>query len=123
MARAKQADRRQDERPDTTFLRPVVERAAKLERLRDGVVRFRFADGGDAVIRCSRGKADLSDEPAPMEGEPLFEIMGDRKRIQAIIEGKKDPRLQFLAGGLRIRGDIRYFSDIAMELGILSEPL
>lgn len=118
MARAKG-----DDRPDVTFLRPLLERATKLEGLRDGVIRFRFSDGGEAVVRCSRGKADLSEEPAAMEGEPLIEVMGDRKRIQAIIDGKKEARAQFLAGGLRIRGDIRYFSDLALELGILSEPL
>lgn len=118
MARAKGADR-----PDVSFFRPLLERAAKLESLRDGVVRFRFSDGGDAVIRCSRGKAELSDELGAIEGEPLIEVMGDRKRIQAIIDGKKDARLQFLGGGLRVRGDLRYFSDVAMELGILREPL
>jgi predicted lipid carrier protein YhbT len=123
MARAKQVDRRQKDRPDAAFLKPMLERATKLEGLRDGVIRFRFSDGGEAVVRCSRGKADLSEEPAALEGEPLIEVMGDRKRIQAIIDGKKDARAQFLAGGLRIRGDMAYFSDIALELGILTEPL
>lgn len=118
MARAKQ-----DDRPDVAFLQPILERAAKLEGLRDGVVRFRFTDGGEAVVRVARGRAELSDEPDSAEGEPLLEVIGDRKRIQAIMDGKKDARLQFLAGGLRIRGDLRYFSDIAMELGILREPL
>ena len=118
MARAKA-----DERPDLEFLRPVVERAAKIKGLRDGAVRFRFSDGGDAVIRVTRGKTELSAEPEAMETEPLLEVMGDRRRIAAIIAGKKDAREQFLAGGLRIRGDLQYFSDIATELGILREPL
>jgi len=117
MARAKQ-----DDRPNVAFLKPMLERATKLEGLRDGIVRFRFSDGGEAVIRVARGRADLSDEPDSAEGEPLLEVMGDRKRIQAIIDGKKDARLQFLAGDLRIRGDLRYFSDIVMQLGILREP-
>jgi len=29
----------------------------------------------------------------------------------------------FLAGGFRVRGDLRYFSDLAMEIGILENPL
>jgi hypothetical protein len=28
-----------------------------------------------------------------------------------------------MVGGLRIRGDLRYFSDLAVELGILETPL
>ena len=118
MARAKLADR-----SDVKFLGPLLERASRLENLRDGIVRFQFTDGGQATLRCARGRVELMDEPAPIETEPLLEVVGDRKRIQAIVEGKKDPRLQFLAGGLRVRGDLRYFSDLALELGIISEPL
>jgi len=118
MARAKS-----DDRPDLEFLRPIVERAGNIKGLRDGAVRFRFSEGGDAVIRVTRGRAELSAEPESTEDEPLLEVMGDRRRIEAIIAGKKDALEQFLAGGLRIRGDLQYFSDIATELGILREPL
>ena len=118
MERAKAAERR-----DLAFLKPVLERASQLEDLRDGFVRFRFADADDAAVRLSRGRAELIDEPDDLEAEPLLEIMGDRKRIQQILEGKKDARAQFLAGGLRIRGDLRYFGELAVELGILDEPL
>ena len=121
MARGERPDR--PDRPDVAFLRPVVERASEIKGLRDGVVRFRFSDGHDAVIRVARGRAELSDEPDSTDDETLLEVIGDRRRIEAIVAGKKDARQQFLAGGLRIRGDIQYFSDIAMELGIISEPL
>lgn len=109
-------------RPDLKFLEPVLERARGSRALREGTVRLRFSEGDEAIIRTAPGRAEVVDE-SRTEEEPLLEIMGDRKRIQSILEGKKEARLQFLAGGLRIRGDLRYFSDLAMELGILDEPL
>ena len=46
-----------------------------------------------------------------------------QKRINAILAGTKDARKEFLAGGFRVRGDLRYLSNVALELGILKEPL
>lgn len=118
MPRAKASERR-----DLEFLKPVLERASKVEGLREGVVRFRFSDAEDATVRLGRGRAELTDDDGDLEREPLLEVMGDRKRIQAILDGKKDARAQFLAGGLRIRGDLPYFGELAVQLGILDEPL
>ncbi len=36
---------------------------------------------------------------------------------------QKDAVREFLAGGLRVRGDLRYLSDLGMELGFLHRPL
>lgn len=118
MARANAA-----ERTDLGFLKPVLEKASKVEGLRDGVVRFRFNDTDDATVRLAKGRAEITADEDDLERQPLLEVMGDRKRIQAILDGKKDARAQFLAGGLRIRGDLRYFGELAVELGILDEPL
>jgi hypothetical protein len=54
---------------------------------------------------------------------PTIEIMSSASRIQAALSGDKDPRALFLAGGFRVRGDLAYFSDLAVELGILKEPI
>ena len=72
-------------------------------------------------MHSSRGKVEVSDAPKGAKA-PLIEVFGDRKRIQAIIDGEKDPRAQFLAGGLRVRGDLRYLSDLAVDIGLLDEP-
>jgi hypothetical protein len=64
----------------------------------------------------------LARTPAePRAGQ--LEVIGDADRIQAILAGEKDGRMQFLAGGFRVRGDLRYLSDIALELGLIKEPL
>lgn len=50
-------------------------------------------------------------------------MTGDPRRIAAIMRGKKDARLQFFAGGIRVRGDIAYLSQIGMKLGFIDRPL
>ena len=61
--------------------------------------------------------------PAMLPAVPTLEIMGDARRIAAVISGGKNARKEFLAGGFRVRGNLRYLSDVAMELGILKIPL
>ena len=53
----------------------------------------------------------------------FIEVMGDANTVRAILDGETDTREQFLAGGLRVWGDLRYLSDLALELGVLKEPL
>jgi hypothetical protein len=82
------------------------------------------ASGGEYRISSRAGKTAISSAVAREAGPaPLVEIWGDSDTICAIIEGKKDPVRQFLAGGIRVRGNLRYFSDVAVELGILQKPL
>jgi hypothetical protein len=50
-------------------------------------------------------------------------VIGDARRIRGILEGEKDATRQFLAGGFRIRGDLQYASDLALELGYIEQPL
>ena len=55
-------------------------------------------------------------------GAPHVEVIGDANRIRAILEGRKEGRLQFYAGGIRVRGDLQYLSDLAYEMGLIKEP-
>ena len=65
-----------------------------------------------------------SDVPGRAAGEPpLFEVMGEAALVQDILEGRKDALAEFASGSLRIRGDLNYFSELAVELGILKSPL
>jgi hypothetical protein len=50
-------------------------------------------------------------------------VLGDANVVRAIFDGEKDAVKQFLVGGLRVRGDLRHFSDLFLELGILKTPL
>jgi hypothetical protein len=54
---------------------------------------------------------------------PLVEVLADAETVRAIIDGEKDAQKQFFSGGIRVRGDLRYFSDLAVELGLLKTPL
>jgi hypothetical protein len=60
---------------------------------------------------------------APLDREVALEIRGDAETVQAIIDGEKDAAKEFFAGGIRVRGDLRYLSDVMLELGLLERPL
>ena len=84
---------------------------------------FRTAEGETPIfaLRSSERAAMIearADDPAP-----LLEVIGDPRRISAIVRGEKDARLQFFAGGIRVRGDMHYLSELGMQLGFLKKPI
>lgn len=80
--------------------------------------------GGEYRISSGRGKSTISSGAGRVPGPgPLLEVWGDANTIRAIIDGEKDPVKQFLTGRMRVRGNIRYLSEIGVELGILDKPL
>jgi hypothetical protein len=82
------------------------------------------SEAGDYCLECSGGGVRINEGAGVgTDPPPLLEVFGDSNVIRAIIDGEKDAVRQFYAGGIRIRGDLRYFSDLALELGILKEPL
>ena len=93
--------------------------------LREGAIAFRLTGegGGDFCLDCTAGKTKLAAGIPRRVSMPLVEVIGDAQRIRSILEGKKDAKAQFLAGGFRVRGDLNYLSDLAMECGILKEPI
>lgn len=104
----------------------VSERLAKSKAMKPGDIVFRLAGqaGGNFVVECSEKGVRVGESPAAgADRTPLVEVIGDANRIHAILAGEKDAREQFLAGGFRVRGDLRYLSDVALELGIIKEPL
>jgi SCP-2 sterol transfer family protein len=104
-------------------LHHFAKRLSATKTLRDGhiILRMTGESGGDYCLRCEGGRATLSqDVPS---GNHHVELIGDAKQVLSVLEGKKDARAHFLAGGFRVKGDIRYISDLAMELGILKQPI
>jgi hypothetical protein len=107
-------------------LERISERLAKSKAMKPGDIVFRLAGegGGNFVIESSDdGVRVVESAAAGSDRTPLVEVIGDAKRIQAVLTGEKDARAQFLAGGFRVRGDLRYVSNLALELGIIKEAL
>jgi hydrogenase maturation factor HypE len=106
-------------------LEAIASKAAKSKTTRPGEVVLRLSGKGGGTFTVSadrRGKVQVA-ETADVAGQPLFEVIGDAEAVQAILDGKVDARKQFLAGGIRIRGDLQHASDLAVELGLLKYPL
>lgn len=107
-------------------LERLSERFAKCKAMKRGDIVFRLGGqgGGNFVVESSeKGVRVFESAAAGADRTPLVEVVGDANRIHAILVGEKDAREQFLAGGFRVRGDLRYLSDVALELGIIKEPL
>jgi hypothetical protein len=93
-------------------------------RTGDIVLHLAGAGGGEFCLTCRPGSTVVSSTGrGPAERKPLIEVWGEANVIRSIVSGEKDAVKQFMVGGIRIRGDLRYFSDLALELGILDAPL
>jgi hypothetical protein len=90
--------------------------------LRAGAIVFRDPSDENAVfsLRTTDRRAELVEG---FHGDALLEISGDPRRLRAILEGRKDAREQFYAGGISVRGDMRYLSELGLALGFLKTPL
>lgn len=102
----------------------LMPRVAKAKNARVGDIVFRLSGKGGGTYRVStgHGKAEVS-ESQDVGGVPLFEVIGEADAVQAILDGKADAREQFLAGGIRVRGDLQHLSDLTVELGLMKRPL
>jgi SCP-2 sterol transfer family len=94
--------------------------------MRDGTVVFHLggaAGGTYHLERRGRNARVVDAAESELDQEPLLEVRGDAETIRAIIDGEKDATKQFFAGGIRVRGDLRHLSDVALELGLIERPL
>lgn len=102
----------------------LAAKVAGARSARVGDIVLRLSGKGAGTYRLSSGQQGVQVvESAGVDTQPLIEVMGDAEAVQAVIDGKVDARTQFLAGGIRLRGDLRHFSDLALELGLLKHPL
>jgi hypothetical protein len=107
-------------------LERMSEQFAKSRSMKRGDIVFRLSGtgGGNYLVECGEGRARVAETAAAgVDRTPLVEVIGDARTVHAVLAGEKDARRQFLAGGFRVRGDLRYLSDIALELGLINEPL
>lgn len=105
----------------------ITDLASKVERARSartGDLVFRLTGAGAGTFRVRNGRVRTEVVESPEESEQtLIEVMGDSDKIQEILDGKVDARKQFLDGGIRVRGDLQYLSDLTTELGLMQHPL
>jgi hypothetical protein len=104
----------------------VVSLGTRLHRakvLRPGAVVFRTPgeDGTSFTLRATATGVQIERTGEPTDSH--LEVIGDPRRIHAILRGEKEGRLHFLAGGLRVRGDMHYLSQLGVELGFLAKPI
>ncbi len=102
----------------------LAPRVAKAKAAREGNIMLRLTGNGGGTYRVTtgRGRAEVSENP-DFQGVPLFEVIGDAEAVQAVLDGRIDAREQFLAGGIRVRGDLQHLSDLTVELGLMKHPL
>ncbi|MET3721823.1 hypothetical protein [Arthrobacter sp. UYEF21] len=104
----------------------VAESLSGSPRLAGGqiVVRQTGENPATFVISESDGTLSVADTQGVVnDADTRVEILGDGKVLAAILRGDQDARESFLAGGIRVRGDLRYFSDLAVAARILPTPL
>jgi hypothetical protein len=89
---------------------------------REGTILFRFVGegGGDFHVHSHQGGCAISREAGM--APPLVEIIGDPESIRSVLEGGHEGLAQFYRGGIRIRGDLQYLSELAHDLGFIREP-
>ena len=105
----------------TTFERSLsrlVDKLDKTEVPRGGEVVFNVSDQKPfRVALKASGKSSLYRTLS--KEEPRLEISGDPLRIQAVLDGKKDPREAFLEGSITVRGDLDYLQSILRSMGLM----
>lgn len=102
----------------------LATRIADARSARVGDIVLRLSGEGGGTFRLSSGKAGVEvSESADGDVRPLIEVIGDAETVRAVLDGRVDARKQYLEGGLRVRGDLRHLSDLALELGILKHAL
>jgi hypothetical protein len=107
-------------------LERLRERMDKCAAMKPGYVDLHLSgpSGGEYRIGSRSGKTTISRAAGSRpERGPLLEVWGDVGAIRAIIDGEKNAVKQFLAGGMRVRGNLKYLSEVGVELGILDKPL
>ena len=105
-------------------LREVAQKLAKAQALRQGTIHVRTIEAGGQsyYLEASDRGVEVVKEP-PTQTPPVIEIIGDARIIQEVLGGRSDATHRYLTGGFRVRGDLRYLSDLALELGFIKVPL
>ena len=123
MATKKSTRRRRAGGTLSSALREVTEKLADCRSLKKGTILFRTTDDeGQFALECSDRGVQIRQDPS-QQTPAAIEIIGSSRQLRGVLAGEIDARARFLAGAFRVRGDLRYLSDLAVELNLLKEPL
>ena len=80
-------------------------------------IRIQLLGEGSGVwgIETVKGEVRLSRGAGP--SNPTVEVIAEPAVIRAILEGKKDGRAAFMAGGIRVRGDVGAVERLSAAMG------
>ena len=92
---------------------------AKAKRVGSILLRLTGEGGGDYYVHATDAGCHVSMDPGSAPHD--FEVSGDARRICAILDGSKEGRAQYYEGGMLVRGDLQYLSELAHELGFIAE--
>jgi SCP-2 sterol transfer family len=107
-------------------LATFAKRVQEAKAARPGSIAFHATGVGSGAYRIHTGQGRprvVAFGRATGEKQPLIEVIGEAATLRAILDGKKDALKTFVGGGLRVRGDLAYLSELALELGLIEKPL
>lgn len=84
------------------------------------LLRLLGEGGGEFHLHSDSNGCGLSRQAG--QDQPLVEIIGDAAKVRAVLDGSREGLAQFYRGGIRVRGDLRYLSGLAHELGFIRQP-
>jgi putative sterol carrier protein len=86
--------------------------------LKHGSILIRFTDSGDEYSIETTGREARMIRAAPATA-PLVEVAGSSRALKAIMDGRKEASRAFLAGGIRVQGDVPYLEALLKDIGLL----
>jgi hypothetical protein len=86
--------------------------------LKQGSILFRFTDSGEECCVESRGREARVTRAASVMS-PLVQVSGPAAVLKAIMDGRREVRSAFAAGGIQAQGDLMFLEALLKELGLL----
>jgi SCP-2 sterol transfer family len=80
-------------------------------------IRLDLRGAGGGVWTLQTGAAGVSLVSGEGDGVPSAEVIADVAAIKPVLEGRQDGRAAFLAGGIRVRGDVLAITQLSAVLG------
>ena len=87
-------------------------------QLKHGSILIHFTDSGEEFSIETTGREARMIRAAPNTA-PLVEVSGSSTVLKAIMDGRKEASRAFLAGGIRVQGDLPYLEALLKDIGLL----
>jgi putative sterol carrier protein len=99
-------------------LTAVSRKLSDSAQLKPGSILIRFTDSGEEYSMEMTAREVRTIRAAPATA-PLVEVSGSSTVLKAIMDGRKEASRAFLAGGIRVQGDLPYLEALLKEIGLL----